>query len=237
MIRFKERSTENELMDDLSLDEVQIKAILKDITVANKWLGGNQITINALDRMMASHPKKIYTIMDMGCGDGSMLREVASQCKKKGVEVRLIGLDLNSKSIKIARELSTSFPDISYLQKDVFSLKPEEFECDILLCTLTLHHFSLQEIRTFVKKFAVLTNIGVIINDLDRSKIAYALFKVFSKVVIKTAVARHDGLVSIMSGFTKNDFNEFAKSVPEMSSEVTWRWAFRYEWTLRHQNT
>jgi ubiquinone/menaquinone biosynthesis C-methylase UbiE len=224
-------------MDDLSLDEGQIKAILKDITVANKWLGGNQITIKALDRLMARYPRKIYTLIDMGCGDGSMLREVAAHFKKKRVEVRLIGLDLNSKSIRIAREISGTFPNISYFQKDVFSLMPEEFECDILLCTLTLHHFSQEEIRTFIQKFAVLTTIGVIINDLDRNRIAYTLFKVFSLIFVKTKVARHDGLVSIKSGFTKNDFNEFAKSVPEMASKVTWRWAFRYEWTLLHQNT
>ena len=236
MIRFKERSTEKELMDDLSLDEIQIRSILKDITLANKWLGGNNITIKALDRLFKEYPQQEYTIIDMGCGDGSMLREVADHCMKKGIKTQLIGLDLNDKSINIAQKASRNYSNIKYTIQDVLSLKPEEFRCDILLCTLTLHHFSQEQIHTFIKKFALLTSIGIVINDLDRNKISCALFKVFSGVFMKTYIAKHDGLVSIKSGFTKNELHLFSKAVPTMDYKVRWRWAFRYEWILTHPN-
>ncbi|WP_297765857.1 methyltransferase domain-containing protein [uncultured Muriicola sp.] len=237
MIRFKQRSTENELMDDLSLDEIQIRSILKDITLANKWLGGNNITIKALDRLFKEHPREKYTILDIGCGDGSMLREVADHCAENHIKTQLIGLDLNEKSINIAKESSRGYGNIRYLTQDVLALKPEKFRCDILLCTLTLHHFSREQIHTFIKKFALLATIGIIVNDLDRNKIGFALFKVFSLVFMKTHVAKHDGLVSIKSGFTKNDFHIFSRSVPSMDYKVLWRWAFRYEWILTHPNT
>ncbi len=237
MIRFKERSTENELMDDLSLDEIQIKSILKDITLANKWLGGNNITIKALDQLFKEHPREKYTIIDIGCGDGSMLREVADHCAEKHIKTQLIGFDLNEKSINIAKEYSSGYGNIQYLTQDVLALKPEEYGCDILLCTLTLHHFSQEQIHTFIKKFALLATIGIIVNDLDRNKIGFALFKVFSHVFMKTYIAKHDGLVSIKSAFTKNDFHIFSRSVPAMDYKVRWRWAFRYEWILTHPNT
>jgi len=236
MIRFKERSTERELMDDLSLDEIQIKSILKDITLANKLLGGNNITIKALDRLFKEHPRENYNIIDIGCGDGSMLREVADHCAKKHIKTQLIGLDLNERSINIAKEYSHSYTNIKYSVQDVLSLEPEEFRCDILLCTLTLHHFSQEQIHTFIKKFALLATIGIVVNDLDRNKIGFALFKVFSQVFMKSSIAKHDGLVSIKSGFVKNDFQIFSKSVPSMDYKVRWRWAFRYEWILAHPN-
>ncbi len=237
MIRFKERSTEKELMDDLSLDESQIKSILKDITLANKWLGGNNITIKALDRLFKEHPREEYTIIDIGCGDGSMLRQVADHCAGKHIKTQLIGLDLNEKSINIAKVSSRNYSNIKYNMQDVLSLKPEEFRCDILLCTLTLHHFSEEQIHTFIKKFALLASIGIVVNDLDRNKIGFGLFKVFSRVFMKTYIAKHDGLVSIKSGFTKNDIHIFSKAVPAMDYKVRWRWAFRYEWILTHPNT
>jgi len=236
MIRFKERSTEKELMDDLSLDEPQIKAILKDITLANKWLGGNSITIKALDGLFKEHPRGKYTIIDIGCGDGSMLREVADHCAEKQIKTQLIGLDLNEKSINIAKELSGGYGNIQYLTQDVLTLKPEKFHCDIILCTLTLHHFSQEQIHIFIKKIALLATIGIVVNDLDRNKISVALFKMFSRVFIKTYIAKHDGLVSIKSGFTKKDFYLFSRSVPAMDHKVRWRWAFRYEWILTHPN-
>ena len=237
MIRFKKRSTEKELMDDLSLDEIQIKSILKDITLANKWLGGNSITIKALDKLFKEHPREEYTIIDMGCGDGSMLREVADHCARKHIKTQLIGLDLNEKSINLAKKSSRNYSNIEYTIQDVLTLKPEEFHCDLLLCTLTLHHFSEEQIHTFIKKFALLASIGIVINDLDRNKISSALFKVFSWVFMKTYIAKHDGLVSIKSGFTKNDFHNFSTAVPAMDYKVRWRWAFRYEWVLTHTNT
>jgi 2-polyprenyl-3-methyl-5-hydroxy-6-metoxy-1,4-benzoquinol methylase len=237
MIRFKERSTEKELMDDLSLDELQMKSILKDITLANKLLGGNNLTIKALNQLFKEHPREKYTIIDIGCGDGSMLREVADYCEEKHIKTQLIGLDLNEKSINIAKESSSGYSNIQYITQDVLSLEPEEFRCDILLCTLTLHHFSQVQIQTFIKKFALLTTIGIIINDLDRNQIGYALFKVFSRIFMKTSIAKHDGLVSIKSGFTKDDFHNFSKSIPAMLYSVRWRWAFRYEWILIHPNT
>lgn len=237
MIRFKERSTEKELMDDLSLDEGQIKSILKDITQANKWLGGIKITVKALDRIFKEHPRESYKIVDIGCGDGSMLRAVADHCAKKHIQTQLIGLDLNEKSINLAKEYSYSYTNITYRIQDVLSLEPEEFHCDILLCTLTLHHFSEPQIHAFMKKFALLTTIGVVVNDLDRNKIGFVLFKVFSQLFMKTPIARHDGLVSIKSGFVKKDFHIFSRSVPTMNYKVRWRWAFRYEWILTHPKT
>ncbi|NNC63079.1 MAG: methyltransferase, partial [Eudoraea sp.] len=80
MIIFKERSREVELMDDLTLDENQIKAVLADINKANRLLGGNRITLKAIQRLANKFPRTKYRIVDMGCGDGSMLREVAAFC-------------------------------------------------------------------------------------------------------------------------------------------------------------
>ncbi len=236
MIRFKQRSTDNELMDDLSLSEDQIRSVLKDITLANKWLGGAKITLKALDTIFEKYPRESYTIIDMGCGDGSMLRTVADHCKAKGIRTVLIGLDLNEKSINIAKESSHYYDNIRFISQDVLSLDPEEYNCDILLCTLTLHHFSREQIDAFVKKFVLLTKIGVVVNDLDRNKISFALFRIFSRMFMKTVIAKHDGLVSIKSGFSENDFHVFSKAVPDMDYTVRWRWAFRYEWILTHPN-
>ena len=58
--------------------------------------------------------------------------------------------------------------------------------CDIILCTLTMHHFTDQQICTFIKTFVQLASTGVIINDLQRSKIAYRLFQLFSGIFMKS---------------------------------------------------
>jgi len=234
MIRFKARNTDPELMDDPSLDLAHIQKVLRDIHKANKWLGGTRITIGAIRKLIVAGEKNTYTIVDVGCGDGSMLREVAAFCRKNQVKAQFIGIDINQNSLSIARNASAAFPEIRFLQKDVLLLRPDALECDILLCTLTMHHFSDEQIRLFLAHFAALSKTGVIINDLDRNKIAYVLFMLFSRLFMKTHIARYDGLISIKSGFTRKELLTFSGSLPNMSHTITWRWAFRYLWIMKH---
>jgi len=231
---FKHRNTDMELMDDPNLKIEAIRKILKDVDKANALLGGHGITLRAIRQLAKEYPQEAYTIVDMGCGDGSMLRKVALYCNQQSIKVKCIGVDLNENSIHLAKEQSINFPNIEYLKQDILALDSSSFQCDILLCTLTMHHFSDEQITIFLRKFASLATIGVVINDLERSKLAYLLFKMFSFFMMKTKIAKHDGLISIKSGFTKKDLAIFSNSLTNMVHTIRWRWAFRYEWVMKH---
>ena len=235
MIRFKERSMDEELMDDLQLDQGTITAVLEDINRVNKVLGGNRITLKAVDRLIGKFPKKEYSILDVGCGDGSMLRQVALHTKRKGIKTNLVGIDFNGKSIALARQKNSDIENITFIKGDLFELM-EEAQYDLLLCTLTLHHFRDEDIERFIRKFSKLARLGVIVNDLDRNRIAWTLFNLYSFLFMKTGIAKKDGLISIKSGFTKKELLAYATKLPGMEHQVSWRWAFRYEWTFWHPN-
>ena len=101
------------------------------------------------------------------------------------------------------------------------------------LCTLTLHHFKDQEILVFMKQFVALAQVAVVINDLQRSKIAYQLFRLFSRIFIKSDIAKNDGLISIASAFKKPELKIVAQQLKLKHSEITWKWAFRYLWLIK----
>ncbi|MDB2606988.1 methyltransferase domain-containing protein [Zobellia sp.] len=224
------RNTETELMDDLSLDLKQLNKVLLDIDQANRFLNGNQLTLEALDKLLIDKNGKSYTVLDMGCGNGSMLRNVVLWSRKKQISLKCIGVDLNEKSLMIAREQSKNFPEIEYFKQDILTLRPDELPCDILLCTLTMHHFRNAQIPQFLTQFSKLSRIGFIINDLRRSSVAYQLFKVFSAIFIQTDIAKKDGLTSIASGFIKKELEAFAKGLPQMKHTIQPKWAYRYVW-------
>ena len=52
MLDFRMRSKLPELMDDPSLSEDHLALALKDIAVVNRWLGGNKITLKAIDNLL-----------------------------------------------------------------------------------------------------------------------------------------------------------------------------------------
>lgn len=232
MINTTFRNTDPELMDDPNIPEAVLRKVLKDISRVNRLLNGNRITVKALDQLINETPREKYTIVDMGCGDGQMLREVANYYRKKDIHVQLIGIDLSKKGIQIAQERSMEYPEIQFLRQDILTIRAEALQCDILLCTLTMHHFSNAEIPIFLDQFVKLANIGIVINDLQRSRVAYYLFKLFSIIFIKTDIGRSDGLTSIKSGFKKNELVAFSKLIPDAYHSVQYKWAFRYLWLI-----
>jgi ubiquinone/menaquinone biosynthesis C-methylase UbiE len=233
MIDLQYRNTEVELMDDPNVDIDTLRQVFKDINKSNRYLGGNAITIEKVSELIKEFPKNCYTIVDMGCGDGETLRELAKYFRKSSVEVVLIGLDLSENAISIGQILSVDFPEITFLKQDILTLQPLDLNCDILLCTLTMHHFSNEQIPSFLSQFTKLANLGVVINDLHRSVLAYYLFKMFSAIFIKTKIAKHDGLISIKSGFKNKDLISFSKDLPHITHSINWKWAFRYVWVMR----
>ncbi|MFT4831794.1 MAG: ubiquinone/menaquinone biosynthesis C-methylase UbiE [Psychroserpens sp.] len=233
MINTTNRNTDPELMDDPKVPEPILREVLEDISRVNRLLNGNRITVMAVYELIRENPQEMYTIVDMGCGDGQMLRQVADFCRKKAIQVKLIGIDLSEKGIQIAQEQSQGYPEIHFLRQDILTMQADKLLCDILLCTLTMHHFNNAEIPKFLEQFVKLTQIGVVINDLQRSKAAYYLFKLFSIIFIKTEIGRSDGLTSIKSGFKRNELMFFSKAIPNVYHSVQYKWAFRYLWLMR----
>ncbi|MGB7842911.1 MAG: methyltransferase domain-containing protein [Salinimicrobium sp.] len=232
-INSKHRSREEEIMDDFQLQGSQLKTTLEDLDKVNKYLGGNEITLEGVEKMIKSTCfEPPLHILDVGCGNGSLLKEVANLGRKKGVEMRLKGIDANIHAIEIARENCREYPEIIFEAQDVFSKEFEKENTDIVLCTLTLHHFTDTEIKRLLKNFVRKSNIGIVINDLKRSRLAYLLFQLFCAVFIRNDIAREDGLVSIKRSFRKKDLYNYGKNLKVRKQEIRQKWAFRYQWIL-----
>lgn len=224
---------ENEIMDNYNLQRGELEKILLDLDRVNKWLGGRKITINGIKKIISENsPQGTIKILDVGCGNGNMLREIAEFGKRNNLDLELVGIDVNKYAIEIAQKLAVNYPNISFKALNVFSGEFEEMKSDLVLCTLTLHHFNDKEIPYLLKLFLNNARLGVVINDLQRSKIAYYLFQGFSAVFIKNEIARKDGLTSILRGFKRKDLLKYSEGLSVESQEINTRWAFRYQWIL-----
>jgi ubiquinone/menaquinone biosynthesis C-methylase UbiE len=233
-LEFTHRSELPELMDDPNLPKDQLYAALHDITKVNRFLGGNQITIAGIRKLIQSKPnQKEWRIVDVGCGDGEMLRHIASTFKHNPLKLHLIGVDINTESIQKAQEVSSEYENIHFEVMDILEIESDALPCDILICNLTMHHFSDKEIHIFLDKFYKLAHVGVVINDLERSAIAYQLFRGFSRIFMKSPIARHDGRISIARGFKKEELVRYSQKLGFENDTIQWKWAFRYLWVIK----
>lgn len=219
-------------MDDFSLKGELLRDTLDKLGNINKWLGGNRVTLDGIIQLLKNQPKnKTYTIIDLGCGHGDILRQVAKYGRKHEYSFRLIGIDANQDAIAYATELSSEYPNITFKSIDIFSDQFETLNFDIALTTLFLHHFKEEEIKILLKKLYANANIGLVINDLQRSKLAYGLFKLLG-LVITNQMIKQDGLTSILRAFKREELEEISQQL-HLKSQIRWKWAFRYQWLIK----
>lgn len=228
------RTREPEIMDDFDLRGPDLEKTLSDLDKINKWLGGNKVTIEGIQKLLEGKDRsKVVQIIDVGCGNGNILREIARWGRSRKYNFELTGVDANKHAIGIAERASAFYPEIKYRSLNIFEKEFQNMRCDIVLCTLTLHHFTDAEIKEIMKSFYLKSGIGVVVNDLHRSRQAYYLFRAFCKVFINNEIARKDGLTSILRGFKKKEIQRFATEIPSQNQQIKWKWAYRYQWTIK----
>ncbi|MFZ1451996.1 MAG: methyltransferase domain-containing protein [Ferruginibacter sp.] len=227
------RSTQQEEMDDLSMEGDLLQHTLDQLVLINQRLGGNKATIDGLHTLVKAQPKDVaISIVDLGCGSGDILRAVADYGRKNSFTFNLTGIDANAYTVNYARKLSINYPEISYIKMDVQEAAFSGIPFDMVITTLFLHHFTDQEIESLLIPIVKKARIGVVINDLHRSKTAYFLFKVVS-IFIKNPMIKNDGAISVLRGFKKNELINISKKLNNTVSSIQWRWAFRYQWVIK----
>ncbi|MBT6894043.1 class I SAM-dependent methyltransferase [bacterium] len=229
----KFRTDKDEEMDDFSMKGEILRDALDKIAKINQLLGGNSLTLCGVQKFIRNISKnEIITILDVGCGNGEILRKLADYGNKNNLNFHLIGIDANNFTINHAKQLSENYSNISFLCLDIFEEPFRELKYDIVLCTLTLHHFKDNQIINLLNVFYTNSKIGIVINDLHRNAIAYRLFQVICFVFKLNKMSRDDGLISILRGFKKKELINYSNELKFKNYNIQWKWAFRYEWII-----
>lgn len=233
-INTKYRTNEPEIMDDFSLQGEELRDALDKIAKINQLLGGNKLTLQGLKAILPKGTKNLIKIVDVGCGNGDMLRTIADFGSQNGYNFQLVGIDANAFTINHAEKLSSQYQNISYICDDIFTIDPSKVVCEIVVCTLTLHHFKDDEIVEILNVFKKSAKLGIVINDLQRSAMAYRLFQLLCVIFGLNRMSREDGLVSILRGFKKEELIAFSEKLNFKKYSIDWKWAFRYQWIIQN---
>ena len=228
----KKRTDKEELMDDFSIGGDLLRDTLDKLENINRWLGGNKVTIKGLEQLLKNEDKsKEITIVDLGCGHGDILRDVAKFGRKNGYNFKLIGIDANPTAIDYANKLSKEYDELSFKTQDIFSDEFKNETYDVVLTTLFLHHFKEPQLVAILENALKKARIGIVVNDLHRHKLAYYLFMLLS-IFISNKMIIEDGLTSVLRGFKRAELINISQKI-KANYTIQWKWAFRFLWILK----
>ncbi|MBC7890797.1 MAG: methyltransferase domain-containing protein [Sphingobacteriaceae bacterium] len=219
-------------MDDLTLATDALRQNLRELEVTNRLLGGNGVTLRGISKLLNSQFSTLnsqFSIFDLGCGGGDMLRLMAGFFRKKRIPAALTGVDANAFMLDYARERTRELSEVSYRQLDVFSEEFSKISFDMVTMTLFCHHFSDAQLVELFTTLRQQTRLGLVINDLHRHPLAYYSIWAIATLLRTSHLYRHDSRLSVARAFRRAELADLLKKAGFTRFRIIWRWAFRWE--------
>jgi 2-polyprenyl-3-methyl-5-hydroxy-6-metoxy-1,4-benzoquinol methylase len=190
------RSRQEEQMDAADLDGATYAAVLRDLAKVNRWTFTAHPTLAFLSRAMAN--ARSFSLLDVGFGNGDLLRKVARWAARRGIEARLVGVDLNPASEGLARAVTPEGMTIDYRTGD-YAEQPDEF--DFIVSSQVAHHMSEEQLGRFLRHMEHTARRGWLVCDLNRHAFAYHGYPLLARVMGVHRIVREDGQLSISRSF------------------------------------
>ncbi len=188
-------------MDDPSLDPRIYDEVLKGLGRVNAWTFAARPTLSFLAR--GTRGRDRFSLLDVGSGEGGMLRAIARWARKRGLAAELTGIDLNPKSEGVARARTPGDMPIAYRTGDYRELGGFDF----VVSSLVAHHMSDDQLLDFLRWMEGNADRGWFVNDLHRHAFAYFGFPLLATLLRVHRIVRQDGQLSIARAFRPGDWS------------------------------
>jgi 2-polyprenyl-3-methyl-5-hydroxy-6-metoxy-1,4-benzoquinol methylase len=189
------RAIAEERMDADDLDSATYTAVVHDLAKVNTLTMARRPTLAFLDRL----PRERLRILDVGFGDGDMLRTVAHWAQRRGQPVELVGIDLNPRSLAAAQAATPAGMNIDWRIGDYATLAGADW--DVILSSLVAHHMTHGQLIAFLRFMDAEARAGWFVNDLHRHGFAYLGFPMLATIMRWHPIVRHDGQLSVARSY------------------------------------
>jgi len=225
----KRRDPRQEIMDNLNCEGEVVAQTLRELDIINARLGGNQISLSAMEELLKNRNGQVFKVADLGCGGGGMLRLFNDWGKKQNKPLELTGIDANSFIIDYARKNLRGVQNVSFKNQNVLTREFAKQKFDIIHCSLFLHHFTDEELLHLFRNFKKQARIGIIVNELHRHWLAYYSIKLLTKLFSKSSMVKYDAPLSVARAFNRKELVALLEKSGIKHFTLKWKWAFRWQ--------
>ena len=218
------RSRQEEQMDAPDLDPAVYETVLHGLARVNRVTFTAWPTLAFLRRAVGD--AKSFRLMDVGFGDGDVLRAIAKWARRRGIAAELVGVDLNEKSVKAARDVTPAWMRIDYRGGDYLD---QAGPWDFIVSSQTTHHMTDEQLLTFLRTMEREARMGWLICDLHRLAFSYWGFPILARLLFVHRIVREDGRLSIARSFRREDWEGYLQQagIPLDQVRIVRRFASR----------
>lgn len=166
-----------------------------------------------------------FRLLDVGFGQGDMLRAVARWAARRGIAAELVGIDLNPNSAPAAQAVTPPGMTIDYRTGDYRSLAGGGWDC--VISSLVTHHMEELQIDAFLRFMEAEAALGWMANDLHRHRFAWHGFPLLARLMRWHPIVRADGRLSIARSFKASEWEAMLAAAGVRGASVVRRFPFR----------
>ena len=220
-----------ELLDLHAGNLAEVRRSLGDIERINNYMGGARPVCDATWNLLGN--KRSASVLDIGTGNADIPLRLIKQARKRGVDLKVIGLDINERHLRIARDETLGHDDIALLGADAFCLPLADQSVDVVISTLFLHHFRAPQIRALLSEFSRVSRVGWTMHDQVRDALPLWFFRLARPVLARSYLTRYDAVASIYRAYTAPEMREIV--TPIRGAKVATHFPYRLSVTWQRQ--
>ncbi len=202
------RKAAPEWLDEDQGSPVEIAAALRSIAFVNNWFGGNRVHSTLLRQAAAG--RRELAVLEVAAGRATALiaaaRALSGSREHRGTRLSFTLLDRQASHLPNGWPAQLASPRM--LQGDALAIPLPDKSVDVVISSLFVHHLAPDEVARFLREALRVARVAVLINDLERTRVHYALAKLFSSVD-PSRISSHDGPVSVRQAYTGRELATF----------------------------
>ncbi len=174
-------------------------------------------------------------VLDVATGGGDVPVRLARWARQRRLPLVFAGCDAHPRAVAAARAGAERHGvRVSFFVHDaVRDGIPTGY--DAVISSLFLHHLPAGQVTRVLSGMGESASRLVVVNDLLRSPLAFAVAWAGTRALSSSPVVRHDGPVSVRAAFTLDEVRTMAASARLPGACVRWQWPFRFLLTWRRR--
>jgi len=195
-----------ELLDGPLDDRWALVGNLRDFARINGRLGGVRLTTSAVEALAPGTAP--LALLDIGTGGADIPLALIERGRATGRLVRVTGIDSRPEVLAaaaLADPRITGTGELTLHVGDGLALPYPDDAFDIVHASLLVHHLEPGPARTLLAEMARVARLGVVLNDLVRSRRALLGAWLLTRVLLRNRFTRHDAPLSVRRAYTVSE--------------------------------
>jgi ubiquinone/menaquinone biosynthesis C-methylase UbiE len=221
-----------ELLDGALDDPAALDGNLRDLGRVNRWLGGARLSSAALTALAGGRTD--LRLIDVGTGAADIPVALLGQAAGHWPGLTVLAVDSRAEVITAAQRIAPQLAELPGLV--LATSEPDRIDgpddaFDVAHCSLVLHHLEPAAAVNLLKEMARVARLGIVVNDLDRSRLAWLGAWLMGHLLTGNRYTRHDAPMSVRRAYRLPEALELVRAAG-LTPVRTFRGFFRHRYAI-----